>query len=107
MAANVFEIDEVFALLPGAFKVQQDASVRKGIGVELQPGAVPARALIVRLVGINRIAGIEAVRQGNSLPAGFVTGPAAAPYLPEAAEASAIVLPPRQHTLRSAAANCI
>ena len=98
MLAHFLHADEHLRLLPRAIEVQQRASVRERIR-HLEPRAIPARPLIVAHVRINRIAGVEAMRQRDRRPRHVVGRLVTAPDFPGAAERALIKLPALRQAL--------
>src|SRR5208283_3593816 len=92
MFANVFHSDKDLRVLSRAVEVQQGATVWKWI-LQLEPRAIPARPLVIVHVGIDRVAGVETVRQRDGLPADIVGGPVTAPDFPRATERALMKLP--------------
>src|SRR5215469_2240725 len=99
MLAYLFEIDEYARFLSGAFEVEQRASARKRIG-DLESRAIPALAAVIDLVGINRIARVEAVRHVDLLPKHLIARLRTLPHFPGTSERAAIVFPVLKQSLR-------
>ena len=61
VAADLGEVDEHRRRLSGTIKVEKCAAARERV-LRLEPRAVPAVPLVIPLVGIDGVAGVEAVR---------------------------------------------
>src|SRR5437868_3540520 len=92
MFANLLHSNNNPRFLPRAVEVQQGSPVWKRI-LPLEPRAIPPRPLIIAYIRINRVAGVETMRQGDGLPGDIVGGLVAAPDFPGATELALIKFP--------------
>src|SRR5258706_4346007 len=92
MFADLFHSNKDLRFLSCAVEVQQRSPVWKRI-LHREPRAIPARALVIAHIGINRVAGVETMRQPDGLPHDIVGGLIAAADFPSATERALIEFP--------------
>jgi hypothetical protein len=97
LLADFLEANIQLRLLTGALEVQQRAAARKRI-FDREMCPIPTRPLIIGVVGIARVAIIEAVRHGDFSPDKKIAFGLfrRAPGFPNAAQVPAIVFPTLQ-----------
>src|ERR1700722_14111525 len=92
MFADLFHSHKDLRFLSRAVEMQQRSPVWKWI-LHFEPRAIPARPLVVVPIGINRVAGVETMRQRDGLPGDIVGGLVTAPDFPSATEVALIKSP--------------